>query len=90
MQLSRRQWVAPAAGVEPPPPAPHAALKTSVPLPKPLQLLGNFIYKDLAPENFTTLSGAIDAVRFLCSRDLTIAQVGARRASRRLRGAGLN
>lgn len=38
------------------------------------QLLYNFIYKSPTIENFTTAVGAVDLLRFLCSRDLTIAQ----------------
>lgn len=40
-----------------------------------LQLLSNFIYKEASAANFTTAAGAVDLLRFLCSRDLTISQV---------------
>lgn len=39
------------------------------------QLLSNFIYKRADARNFTTAAGAVDLLRFLCSRDLTISQV---------------
>jgi hypothetical protein len=42
------------------------------------QLLYNFIYKEPAAGQLRSLGGAVDALRFMCSRDLTIAQVGIR------------
>ena len=41
------------------------------------QLLHNFIYREpTLAANFTSVAGAVDMLRFLCSRDATIAQVG--------------
>lgn len=39
------------------------------------QLLHNFIYRRPSRENFTSVSGSLDLIRFFCSRDLTISQV---------------
>ena len=50
----------------------------------PLQLLYNFIYKEPSAANFSSVLGALDLLRFICSRDQTIAQVGA--AAARLPG----
>jgi hypothetical protein len=41
-----------------------------------LQLLYNFIYKEPSAANFSSVLGALDLLRFICSRDQTIAQVG--------------
>ncbi|PRW60464.1 expressed protein isoform A [Chlorella sorokiniana] len=43
------------------------------------QLLSNFIYKEASAANFTTAAGAVDLLRFLCSRDLTISQAFCRK-----------
>lgn len=43
------------------------------------QLLHNFIYKTPTAANFTSVFGAVDLLRFLCSRDLTIAQAFCRK-----------
>lgn len=66
------------AGPRPHPTPPHQPLPTvSNSHPLPLQLLHNFIYKAPTAANFSSLFGAVDLLRFLCSRDLTIAQAGA-------------
>lgn len=43
------------------------------------QLLYNFIYKEPSAANLSSLGGAIDMIRFVCSRDLTIAQAFCRK-----------
>lgn len=43
------------------------------------QLLHNFVYKAPTAANFSSLLGAVDLLRFLCSRDLTIAQAFCRK-----------
>ncbi|KAL6784986.1 hypothetical protein ACKKBG_A01950 [Auxenochlorella protothecoides x Auxenochlorella symbiontica] len=43
------------------------------------QLLHNFIYRRPSRENFTSVSGSLDLIRFFCSRDLTISQAFCRK-----------
>ena len=38
------------------------------------QLLFNFIYREISMASITSVAAAVDAVRFICSRDLTISQ----------------
>lgn len=38
------------------------------------QLLHNFVYKSPSWRNLSSLAGAVDLIRFFCSRDLTISQ----------------
>lgn len=43
------------------------------------QLLHNFIYRQPTRANFSSVAGALDLVRFVCSRDLTISQAFCRK-----------
>jgi pimeloyl-ACP methyl ester carboxylesterase len=89
MHSTQRQ-AAPAVGASPAAPAPAmssaiaATCSSPCCLPSPvctagplycLQLLYNFVYKEPSAANFTSVLGALDLLRYICSRDQTIAQV---------------